>query len=122
MARGELDAIARAAEAAGLGKSPGARVIFTGFAVGLIYKTLNVAFKGWKDVPERVFGAPFKAGSVSVEVSPELVGVGYIMLKMELRDQPLLNLHPNRYLIQALVITVLNPKAIFFYMASKPWS
>ena len=49
-----------------------------------------------------------------------LVGVGYIMLKMELREQPLLNLHPNRYLIQALVITVLNPKAILFYMAFFP--
>ncbi len=69
----------RAAEAAGLGKSPGAKVIFTGFGLGLLYKTLNVAFKGWKDVPEKVFGAPFKAGSVSVEISPELLGVGYII-------------------------------------------
>ena len=59
----------RAAEAAGLGKSPGARVIFSGFAVGLLYKTINVAFKGWKDVPEKVFGAPFKAGSASVPTS-----------------------------------------------------
>ncbi|MEO5958595.1 MAG: OPT/YSL family transporter, partial [Opitutaceae bacterium] len=33
----------------------------------------------WKDVPEKVFGAPLKAGSVGVEVSPELVGVGYII-------------------------------------------
>src|SRR6478736_307110 len=68
-----------AAEAAGLGKSPGARVIFTGFGLGLLYKTLNVAFKGWKDVPEKIFGAPLKAGSVSCEISPELVGVGYII-------------------------------------------
>jgi len=68
-----------AAEAAGLGKSPGAKVIFTGFGLGLLYKTLNVAFKGWKDVPEKVFGAPLKAGSVSCEISPELVGVGYII-------------------------------------------
>ena len=68
-----------AAEAAGLGKSPGAKVIFTGFALGLLYKTLNVAFKGWKDVPEKVFGAPLKAGSISCEISPELVGVGYII-------------------------------------------
>ena len=68
-----------AAEAAGLGKSPGAKVIFTGFGIGLLYKTLNVAFKGWKDVPEKVFGAPLKAGSVSCEISPELVGVGYII-------------------------------------------
>ncbi|MBS0630687.1 MAG: oligopeptide transporter, OPT family [Verrucomicrobia bacterium] len=68
-----------AAEAAGLGKSPGAKQIFTGFGIGLLYKTINVAFKGWKDVPERVFGAPFKGGSVSGEISPELLGVGYII-------------------------------------------
>ena len=69
----------RAAEAAGLGKSPGAHVIFTGFGLGLLYKTLNVAFKGWKDVPEKIFGAPLKAGSISAEISPELLGVGYII-------------------------------------------
>jgi putative OPT family oligopeptide transporter len=68
-----------AALAAGLGKSPGAKVIFTGFGLGLLYKTVNIAFKGWKDAPEKVFGAPFKAGSVSAEISPELVGVGYII-------------------------------------------
>ncbi|MBP9914468.1 MAG: OPT/YSL family transporter, partial [Opitutaceae bacterium] len=54
----------KAAAAAGLGASPGAKVIFTGFGLGLLYKTLNVAFKGWRDVPEKIFGAPFKAGSV----------------------------------------------------------
>ena len=69
----------KAAEAAGLGASPGAKVIFTGFGIGLLYKTLNVAFKGWKDAPEKVFGAPLKAGSISAEVSPELLGVGYII-------------------------------------------
>ncbi len=69
----------RAAAAAGLGEAPGARVIFGGFAVGLLYKTLNVALKGWKDVPEKIFAAPFRNGSVSVEISPELLGVGYII-------------------------------------------
>lgn len=69
----------RAAEAAGLGKSPGAKQIFTGFFVGLLYKTLNIAGHLWKDVPEKVFGAPFKGGSVSAEISPELLGVGYII-------------------------------------------
>ena len=57
----------------------GAGVIFLGFAVGLLYKALNVAFKGWKDVPEKVFGAPLKGGSVGAEISPELLGVGYII-------------------------------------------
>src|SRR5687767_7311103 len=56
----------RAAEAAGLGKSPGAKVVFTGFGIGLAYKTAMVALKGWKDVPEKVFGAPLKADRKSV--------------------------------------------------------
>ena len=61
------------------GAATSARTIFTGFGIGLVYKALNVAFKGWKDVPERVFGAPFAAGSISAEISPELLGVGYII-------------------------------------------
>jgi len=69
----------RAAEAAGLGASPGAKIVFTGFAVGLAYKTLMVAFKGWKDIPEKIFGAPLKSGSIGAEISPELVGVGYVI-------------------------------------------
>jgi len=68
-----------AAEAAGLGKAPGAVPIFTGFGVGLLYTTCNLALKGWKDVAEKVFAAPFKSGSVSVELSPALLGVGYII-------------------------------------------
>jgi len=61
------------------GDSTGAHVIFGGFSLGLLYKILMVALKGWKDVPEKIFAAPFKAGSISVEVSPELLGVGYII-------------------------------------------
>src|SRR6266404_3985795 len=56
-----------------------ASTIFTGFGVGLVYKTLMSAFKGWKDTPEKIFGAPLKAGSISAEISPELLGVGYII-------------------------------------------
>ncbi|HEY8025269.1 MAG TPA: oligopeptide transporter, OPT family [Burkholderiaceae bacterium] len=56
-----------------------AAVIFGGFGIGLLYKVLNVAFKGWKDTPEVVFDAPLKAGSLGAEVSPELLGVGYII-------------------------------------------
>lgn len=56
-----------------------ARVIFVGFAVGLLYKIVNVALKGWKEVPTLAFGAPLKGGSVAAEISPELLGVGYII-------------------------------------------
>src|SRR5262249_4389794 len=70
---------AKEEEARGLGGGVSARTIFTGFGVGLLYKTAMVALKGWKDVPEKVFGTPFKAGSMSCEISPELLGVGYII-------------------------------------------
>jgi putative OPT family oligopeptide transporter len=70
---------ARAAEAAGLGKTISAKMIFTGFGIGLVYKTLMSAFKGWKEVPQKIFGAPFTSGSISAEISPELLGVGYII-------------------------------------------
>jgi putative OPT family oligopeptide transporter len=61
------------------GRGTSASTIFGGFAIGLVYKTLMVAFKAWKDVPEKIFGPPFKAGSVSAEISPELLGIGYII-------------------------------------------
>ena len=57
----------------------GATAIFTGFGVGVAYKLAMEAFKLWKDIPEKVFGAPLAAGSVSAEISPELLGVGYII-------------------------------------------
>ncbi len=56
-----------------------ATAIFTGFGIGFLYQTMMVALKGWKDVPEKVFGAPFKAGSLSAEIAPHLLGVGYII-------------------------------------------
>ena len=56
-----------------------AMIIFGGFAVGLLYKVANISFKGWKDTANFEFGAPLKAGSVGAEISPELLGVGYII-------------------------------------------
>lgn len=56
-----------------------AAIIFAGFGIGLLYKVANVSLKGWKDVANFEFGAPLKAGSAGAEVSPELVGVGYII-------------------------------------------
>lgn len=56
-----------------------AKIIFGGFFIGLIYKVVNVAFKGWKDIAGASFGAPLKGGSLGAEVSPELLGVGYII-------------------------------------------
>jgi putative OPT family oligopeptide transporter len=69
---------AGAAEA-GARLGAGARVIFGGFGIGLLYNVLMKALKGWRDTPERAFGAPFKGGSVGIEITPELLGVGYII-------------------------------------------
>lgn len=80
------DAESRSLAAATLAKATGvaarttsATAIFAGFGIGLGYKTLMSAFKCWKDTPEKVFGAPLKSGSISAEISPELLGVGYII-------------------------------------------
>jgi len=79
MASDEAKAEEQAAAAAGLKSGTSGRMIFGGFIIGLLYKTAMQAFKGWKDTPERIFGAPLKAGSISAEISPELLGVGYII-------------------------------------------
>ena len=57
----------------------GAKTIFAGLGVGFLYQVLMSGFKAWKDTPEKIFGAPFKAGSISAEISPALLGVGYII-------------------------------------------
>ena len=57
----------------------GAKTIFTGFGIGLVYQVIMAALKGWKDVPSKIFGAPFNAGSIAAEISPALLGVGYII-------------------------------------------
>jgi putative OPT family oligopeptide transporter len=62
-----------------LGGTIGAKTIFTGFGIALAYKTAMVAFRSWKEVPEKIFGPPFRGASVSAEISPELLGVGYII-------------------------------------------
>jgi len=69
----------QAAEAAGLGKTPGAIQIFVGFIVGFFYKTFYAALRLWQEVPEKVFGKPLTGSSVSMEISPELLGVGYVI-------------------------------------------
>lgn len=61
------------------GAETSAKTIFTGFGIGLLYQSAMAAFRAWKDVPEKVFNRPFAAGSISAEISPALLGVGYII-------------------------------------------
>lgn len=55
-----------------------AKTVFTGFFLGLFYKFSNAGLKLFKEVPEKAFGF-FKGASAAIEVSPELLGVGYII-------------------------------------------
>jgi putative OPT family oligopeptide transporter len=57
----------------------GARTIVAGFGIGLLYKLGEGVFKLWKDTPETIFGAPLAKASIAAEISPELLGVGYII-------------------------------------------
>src|SRR5687767_9064038 len=57
----------------------GAKTIFTGFGIGVLYQAAHRSFYTWKEAPERIFGAPFNKGSVGVEVNPALLGVGYVI-------------------------------------------
>jgi putative OPT family oligopeptide transporter len=76
---------ARAATAAGdpsaaqEATQSGAKAIFSGFGIGFVYYTAMKVFYLWKDTPEKVFKKPFESGSVSVEINPTLLGVGYII-------------------------------------------
>jgi putative OPT family oligopeptide transporter len=55
-----------------------ARTVFIGFAIGAVYKFLNAGLKLWNDIPARMLTF-YKGGSVAAEVTPELLGVGYII-------------------------------------------
>ncbi len=55
-----------------------AKTVFGGFFAGLSYKMGNAGLKLWKEEVGHEF-ASFKGASVGAEVSPEMLGVGYII-------------------------------------------
>jgi threonine/homoserine/homoserine lactone efflux protein len=61
-----------------------------------------------------LFGLVQYAGAIYLAV------LGVLMLRARPGDAPVLNLQPRRFFRQALLITLLNPKAIVFYMAFFP--
>ncbi len=69
---GEVSALAETA-------TVGAKTIFTGFGLGVIYNIAMKAFYLWKDTPQKVFAAPLAGGSIACEITPELLGVGYVI-------------------------------------------
>jgi putative OPT family oligopeptide transporter len=55
-----------------------AKTVFLGFGIGFVYKFLNAGAKLWAEIPNRMLTF-FKGASVSAEITPELLGVGYII-------------------------------------------
>jgi putative OPT family oligopeptide transporter len=55
-----------------------ARLLFQAFGLAFLYKFLMAGLKLWKEVASRSF-ASYKGGTIAAEVSPELLGVGYII-------------------------------------------
>ncbi len=56
-----------------------AATIFGGLGIGVLYNFACKALRGWKDTPGVVFDAPLKGGSLAAEITPEMLGVGYII-------------------------------------------
>jgi putative OPT family oligopeptide transporter len=56
-----------------------AKTVFAGLGVGSLFALGYKAFGFFKDIPEKIFGKTYDGGNVSLEVGPELLGVGYII-------------------------------------------
>jgi putative OPT family oligopeptide transporter len=55
-----------------------AKTVFTGFGVGFAYKFLMSGFQLWREQPYKVLTG-YQNARVAAEISPELLGVGYII-------------------------------------------
>lgn len=55
-----------------------AKTVFTGFGLAFVYQFVMQGLRLWKEVPSQTL-AWFRGAEVSVEVSPMLLGVGYII-------------------------------------------
>ncbi len=58
-----------------------AQKVFYGLGIAFVYKTLMSLFGLWKDVPRYIFSktSALPNGTVNGEITPELLGVGYII-------------------------------------------
>ncbi|MCS7080812.1 MAG: oligopeptide transporter, OPT family [Chloracidobacterium sp.] len=56
-----------------------AKLVFGGFGLALLYKFLMSGLHLWKEYPAKALGKVLPGATVSAEVTPELMGVGYII-------------------------------------------
>lgn len=64
--------------------------------------------------------SPTAFGLIQWAGAAYLAWLGFRMITAKPGDAPILEIHPGQYFRQALLITLLNPKAIVFYMAFFP--
>jgi putative OPT family oligopeptide transporter len=55
-----------------------ARTVFLGFGVGFVYKFLMSGLQFWREIPAKIL-TWYQGARVAAEISPELLGVGYII-------------------------------------------
>lgn len=55
-----------------------AKTVFTGFGLAFLYKFLMVGLELWREVPAKVLSW-YQNARMAAEISPELLGVGYII-------------------------------------------
>src|SRR5438093_3256230 len=55
-----------------------AKTVFQAFGIAFVYKFLMTAMRLWQELPGKVLRS-YQSAEVRVEVSPELLGVGYII-------------------------------------------
>ncbi|HEX4947546.1 MAG TPA: oligopeptide transporter, OPT family, partial [Blastocatellia bacterium] len=55
-----------------------ARTVFLGFGVGFVYKFLMSGLQFWRELPAKVL-TWYQGARIAAEISPELLGVGYII-------------------------------------------
>ncbi len=58
-----------------------AQKVFYGLGIAFVYKVLMSIFGLWKDVPQYIFSrkSSLPNGTINAEITPELLGVGYII-------------------------------------------
>lgn len=71
-------AVLEAGTAAQAGDGAG-KTVLAGFGVGLVYKLAVTTLRAFKEVVGVRFGAPLRGASLGAELSPELLGVGYVV-------------------------------------------
>jgi len=56
-----------------------ARTVFAGLGIGALYKALMTLGRFWSEFPEHNFKGVLKGGTIGIDATPSLLGVGYII-------------------------------------------